>query len=124
MKSNGSKSACVLRRFYGLSPMFPGFHIRMLATMISPDPRADMPSLNWSDLGVSELPTGTVTLLLADVEDSTRLWETQPRRPKGRRQLGISDTEIDASVQATRTFPRQRRSRRKRMAAQKTLRNQ
>lgn len=35
--------------------------------------------LNWSDLGVSELvPTGTVTLLLADVEGSTRLWETQP----------------------------------------------
>ena len=32
----------------------------------------------WSDLGVSELPTGTVTLLLADVEGSTRLWETQP----------------------------------------------
>ena len=28
--------------------------------------------------GVSELPTGTVTLLLADVEGSTRLWETQP----------------------------------------------
>ena len=27
---------------------------------------------------VSELPTGTVTLLLADVEGSTRLWETQP----------------------------------------------
>ena len=38
-----------------------------------------MPALNWSDLGVSELlPTGTVTLLLADVEGSTRLWETQP----------------------------------------------
>src|SRR6476659_2060762 len=36
-------------------------------------------SLNWSDLGMSELlPTGTVTLLLADVEGSTRLWETQP----------------------------------------------
>ena len=34
--------------------------------------------LNWSDLGVSELPTGTVTLLLADVEGSTRLWESQP----------------------------------------------
>ena len=34
--------------------------------------------MNWSDLGVSELPTGTVTLLLADVEGSTRLWETQP----------------------------------------------
>ena len=24
------------------------------------------------------LPTGTVTLLLADVEGSTQLWETQP----------------------------------------------
>ncbi len=36
------------------------------------------PALNWSDLGVSELiPTGTVTLLLADVEGSTRLWENQ-----------------------------------------------
>jgi predicted ATPase/class 3 adenylate cyclase len=35
--------------------------------------------VNWSDLGVSGLlPTGTVTLLLADVEASTRLWETQP----------------------------------------------
>ena len=41
---------------------------------------ADTPPLNWSDLGVSELvPTGTVTLLLADVEGSTRLWETQPQ---------------------------------------------
>jgi len=35
----------------------------------------DTPALKWSDLGVSELlPTGTVTLLLADVEGSTRLW--------------------------------------------------
>jgi class 3 adenylate cyclase len=35
--------------------------------------------VNWSDLGVSGLlPTGMVTLLLADVEGSTRLWETQP----------------------------------------------
>ncbi|MGB9252877.1 MAG: adenylate/guanylate cyclase domain-containing protein, partial [Mycobacterium sp.] len=34
---------------------------------------------NWSDLGVTELvPTGTVTLLLADVEGSTRLWQTAP----------------------------------------------
>ncbi|WP_231983683.1 LuxR C-terminal-related transcriptional regulator [Mycobacterium sp. E2733] len=40
--------------------------------------QAEMPSLNWKELGVSELlPTGTVTLLLADVEGSTRLWETQ-----------------------------------------------
>ena len=49
----------------------------MLASMS--EPGGDTPLLNWSDLGVSELlPTGTVTLLLADVEGSTRLWETQP----------------------------------------------
>jgi predicted ATPase/class 3 adenylate cyclase/DNA-binding CsgD family transcriptional regulator len=42
------------------------------------EPRADAPLVDWSDLGVSGLlPTGTVTLLLADVEGSTRLWETQ-----------------------------------------------
>jgi predicted ATPase/class 3 adenylate cyclase/DNA-binding CsgD family transcriptional regulator len=39
---------------------------------------ATMSTTDWSELGVSELPTGTVTLLLADVEGSTRLWETQP----------------------------------------------
>jgi class 3 adenylate cyclase len=45
------------------------------------DPRADTPLVNWSDLGVSGLlPTGTVTLLLADVENSTQLWETQPEQ--------------------------------------------
>nr|WP_102142744.1 LuxR family transcriptional regulator [Mycobacterium sp. QGD 101] len=38
-----------------------------------------MSQTDWSDLGViGLLPTGTVTLLLADVEGSTRLWETQP----------------------------------------------
>lgn len=41
-----------------------------------------MSETDWSDVGVSELPiglpTGTVTLLLADVEGSTRLWQTQP----------------------------------------------
>ncbi|HET9566298.1 MAG TPA: adenylate/guanylate cyclase domain-containing protein, partial [Mycobacterium sp.] len=42
------------------------------------EPRADTPPLDWSDLGVSELPTGTVSLLLADVEGSTQLWEAQP----------------------------------------------
>ncbi|PQM51672.1 LuxR family transcriptional regulator [Mycolicibacter virginiensis] len=46
----------------------------MLANMSE---RTDTPAANWSELGVSELPTGTVTLLLADVEGSTRLWETQ-----------------------------------------------
>jgi class 3 adenylate cyclase len=36
---------------------------------------------NWSDLGVSGLlPTGTVTMLLADVEGSTRLWEANQTR--------------------------------------------
>ena len=51
----------------------------MLASMSDIDPRAETPVVNWSELGVSELlPTGTVTLLLADVEGSTRLWENQP----------------------------------------------
>src|ERR1700758_29876 len=52
---------------------------RALASMSEIDPRADTPLVDWSDLDVSGLlPTGTVTLLLADVEGSTRLWETQP----------------------------------------------
>ncbi len=49
----------------------------MLVSMSEIGPCAD-PPVDWSDLGVSGLPTGTVTLLLADVEGSTRLWETQP----------------------------------------------
>jgi predicted ATPase/class 3 adenylate cyclase/DNA-binding CsgD family transcriptional regulator len=41
--------------------------------------RTEMAPLTWSDAGVREaLPTGTVTLLLADVEGSTRLWESEP----------------------------------------------
>jgi hypothetical protein len=43
---------------------------------------ASMSETSWNnpdlDAVMSELPTGTVTLLLADVEGSTRLWETQP----------------------------------------------
>jgi predicted ATPase/class 3 adenylate cyclase/DNA-binding CsgD family transcriptional regulator len=51
----------------------------MLASMSEIDPLADAPLVDWSELGVSGLlPTGTVTLLLADVEGSTQLWETQP----------------------------------------------
>ena len=43
------------------------------------DPLVDTLLLDWSELVVSGLlPMGTVTLLLADVEGSTRLWETQP----------------------------------------------
>ncbi len=41
---------------------------------------AEIVPLDWGDLSVSELPTGTVTLLLADVEGSTRLWESQPEQ--------------------------------------------
>jgi predicted ATPase/class 3 adenylate cyclase/DNA-binding CsgD family transcriptional regulator len=62
--------------------MFAVCDCRMLASVAETDPEiqrcADAPPLNWSDLGVSELPTGTVTLLLADVEGSTRLWQHQP----------------------------------------------
>src|SRR6476620_11555817 len=53
--------------------MFPGCEPLMLASMSETE---------WTDLVLgevmSELPTGTVTLLLADVEGSTRLWQTQP----------------------------------------------
>ena len=51
----------------------------MLSSMSDIEPHADAPLVDWSELGMSELlPTGTVTLLLADVEGSTRLWETRP----------------------------------------------
>src|SRR6476620_12484878 len=53
----------------------------------------DASVLNWSDLGVSELvPTGTVTLLLADVEGSTRLWEAQPE------EMTAAVTRLDRTV--------------------------
>jgi predicted ATPase/class 3 adenylate cyclase/DNA-binding CsgD family transcriptional regulator len=59
--------------------MFWGRAGHILASMSEIDPRAEMPLVDWSELGVSGLlPTGTVTLLLADVEGSTRLWESQP----------------------------------------------
>ena len=59
--------------------MFCDLSRRMLASMSDTDPRADPPLVDWSELGVSALlPTGMATLLLADVEGSTRLWETQP----------------------------------------------
>ena len=51
----------------------------MLASMSEIGPRADMPLMDWSELDVSGLlPTGSVTLLLADVEGSTKLWESRP----------------------------------------------
>ena len=56
-----------------ISLMFCAARHRMLASMSE---------TSWSDVDMSELPTGTVTLLLADVEGSTRLWETQPDQMK------------------------------------------
>jgi hypothetical protein len=46
-----------------------------------------MGATEWSELHVSGLPAGTVTLLLADIEGSTRLWETQRSRCSGPRWL-------------------------------------
>ena len=68
----------------------------MLASMSEIDPLADAPLVDWSELSVSGLlPTGTVTLLLADVEGSTRLWETQPKRDDGRHRAAQSDGVAD-----------------------------
>jgi predicted ATPase/class 3 adenylate cyclase/DNA-binding CsgD family transcriptional regulator len=68
----------------------------MLTTMSR---NAEIPSLTWSDLGVGELlPTGTVTLLLADVEGSTRLWETQPEKMTAA--LAQLNRTVDSTVAA------------------------
>jgi len=46
---------------------------------MSETPQETMASWDWSAISVNELlPTGTVTLLLADVEGSTQLWQTAP----------------------------------------------
>lgn len=51
----------------------------MLANMSEIEPRAELPPLDWSDAPMNEpLPTGIVTLLLADVQGSTKLWDSQP----------------------------------------------
>jgi predicted ATPase/class 3 adenylate cyclase/DNA-binding CsgD family transcriptional regulator len=68
----------------------------MLATMSQ---HAEIPALTWSELGVSELlPTGTVTLLLADVEGSTRLWETQPEQMTAA--LALLNRTVDETIAA------------------------
>jgi predicted ATPase/class 3 adenylate cyclase len=69
--------------------------------MSGSDARAD--TLNWSDLGVSELPTGTVTLLLADIEGSTRLWESDPDAMSGAvARLDSTLTDLVASHRGVR----------------------
>jgi predicted ATPase/class 3 adenylate cyclase/DNA-binding CsgD family transcriptional regulator len=67
----------VIVRIYAFVLMFVSHCAQMLASMSAIDLPADAPLLTWNELSVGELPTGTVTLLLADVEGSTRLWETQ-----------------------------------------------
>lgn len=58
-----------------------------------------MSALTWSDLSVVELlPTGTVTLLLADVEGSTRLWETKPEQMAAA--LAVLNHTVDEAVAA------------------------
>ena len=55
--------------------------------------------LDFRDISVhTALPTGTVTLLLADVEGSTRLWESQPDVMAAA--LEAMDRELVALVQA------------------------
>ena len=45
---------------------------------------SEIDAVKWSDQGVNGLlPTGTVTLLCADIEGSTRLWETLPEEMTG-----------------------------------------
>ena len=50
------------------------------------------------DANMGELPTGTVTLLLADVQGSTRLWETQPAAMSAA--IGRLDDTLAAAVAA------------------------
>jgi predicted ATPase/class 3 adenylate cyclase/DNA-binding CsgD family transcriptional regulator len=67
----------------------------MLSTIRENDLQAGAPSLNRSDVEVSQLlPAGMVTLLLADVEDSAPLWDTQPTEmtaADGRLQRAMSE---------------------------------
>jgi predicted ATPase/class 3 adenylate cyclase len=67
----------------------PAPQILAISLMFGPTRKnmlANMSETSWNDPDMdavmSELPTGTVTLLLADVEGSTRLWETQPEAMK------------------------------------------
>jgi hypothetical protein len=76
-----------------------------LASMSEIDPRADTALVNWSDLDVSGLlPTGTVTLVLADVEGSTRLWQTQPE------EMTAAVARLNRVFGSAATFPEWRRA--------------
>ena len=76
--------------------MFCAIAAAILATMSQ---NAELPALTWNELSVSELlPTGTVTLLLADVEGSTRLWETQPEQMTAA--LALLNRTVDQAIAA------------------------
>src|SRR5882762_10360545 len=75
--SDGSQIRMVIVGLYAFVLMFVSRCAQMLASMSEIDLPAETPLLTWNEQSVGELPTGTVTLLLADVEGSTRLWETQ-----------------------------------------------
>jgi hypothetical protein len=56
------RSHCSVQSGYVISLMFEAPCPEMLANMTEPDPRAELPPVNWNELDVGELPTGTVTL--------------------------------------------------------------
>src|ERR1700756_2590896 len=58
------------------------------------DAAADLERWSVTEL----LPTGTVTLLLADVEGSTRLWETKPEQMGAA--LAVLNRTVDETVAA------------------------
>ncbi|GFG66717.1 LuxR family transcriptional regulator [Mycobacterium kubicae] len=64
----------------------------MLACMGEPDPGERTMSVYRSEPGMTGLPTGTVTLLLADIEGSTGLWQTRPET------MGSAVARLDASL--------------------------
>ena len=80
----GVVDTCFALLFCGTPTTRAGYHERYRP--------ARNTAADWSELGVSELllPTGTVTLLLADVEGSTRL-AGHPTRRDGRRRGSGSD---------------------------------
>jgi Bacterial regulatory proteins, luxR family len=66
--------------------------------------RADAGLVNWRNLAVNGLlPTGTVTLLLANVEGSARLWESRPEEMASA-SAARHRSGIDAVNHATRLF--------------------
>ena len=84
---------------------FGSWVAQMLANMSVIDPHS---AVNWSDLGVSGLLlTETVTLLLADVEVSTRLWQTQPEMTGAAARLEQTVSEVVAAHRGVRRPIRQ-----------------